>query len=378
LSCHSVRLVERKRLIIGVVLVPILAIACLCVGVLVYAFGGFRPNDAKAAFEPIGHAIESAGGHQLCASGDPGYGPDNTTPWYDVVYQISSDSSLRDRLVAIGGDNGFSLTRRETPDDPTGVRFLQARSNNQRTLTMWFSSRASELKCGSSKVAPTNGTEFVDVQFEFPSRTDGSTTSLAPEATQTPGTPQLPWAQTQFSTFAPFRVDGTGDSAITLPPEVVSGALTVSHDGSGPFAIVALDDSGAPTGERIVDAVGDYAGVVPYGLHGVGAVAKSLTVTSDGSWSISFAPISSIPTITLPSTGSGDKVFRYDGRAGDWMITNTGPDGKTFEVRQYYGDIAFDSAYSGEVACSGRGPVNAGPSIIVVTSSGDWTASRAP
>jgi hypothetical protein len=169
-----------------------------------------------------------------------------------------------------------------------------------------------------------------------------------------------------------------GNGAITLPPAVASGALTVSYHGSGPFAIVALDGTGASTGERIVDAVGDYSGVVPFGLHGVGTVAKSLTITSGGSWSISFAPLSTMPTITLPSTGSGDRIFRYDGRAGDWMITNTGPDGKTFEVRQYFGDLAVDSAYSGDGAFSGRGPVNAGPSVIVVTSSGDWTANRAP
>jgi hypothetical protein len=366
--------VERKGLIIGAaVLVPILAIAC----VIVYAFGGFRPNDAKAAFQPIGHAIESAGGHQLCASGDPGYGPDNTAPWYRAVYKISSDSTLRARLVDIGADNGFSLTRRETPDDPTGVRLLQG-SNNQRALTVSFASRDSELTCGSSKITPTNGIEVLEVQLEFPSRMGGTAVLLAPEATQTPGTPQLPWAQEQFSMFSPFSVDGTGDRAITLPPAVASGALTVSFHGSGPFAIVALDDAGASTGERIVDTVGDYTGVVPFGLHGVGTVAKSLTVTASGSWSISFAPISTMPIITLPSTGSGDGIFRYDGRAGDWMITNTGPDSTTFDVRQYYGDLAFDSAYSGEGAFSGQGPVNAGPSIIVVTSSGDWTASRAP
>lgn len=365
---------RRRMVIISVsILVPILAIAC----VFVYALGGFRPNAAKSAFQPIGHAIESAGGHQLCDSGDAGYGPDNTQPWYDAVYQISNDSTLPARLVAIGADNGFTLTRRETPDDPTGVRLLQG-MNNQRTLTVSFSSRAPEVNCGSSKITSTNGTEFLDVQFAFPSRMDGAASPLAPEATQTPGTVQLPWAQTQFSVFAPFRASGTGNGAITLPPAVATGALTISYRGTGPFTIVALDGTGASTGEQIVDTVGDYTGVVPFGLHGVGTVVKSLTVTSGGSWSISFAPLSTMPTITLPSTGSGDRIFRYDGRAGDWMITNTGLDGETFEVRQYFGDLAVDSAYSGDGAFSGRGPVSAGPSIIVVTSSGDWTADRAP
>jgi hypothetical protein len=365
---------QRWLIIIGVViLVSILAAAC----VFVYSLGGFRTNEAKSAFQPIGHAIESAGGHQLCESGDAGFGPDNTQPWYRVAYQIKSDSALRERLVAIGADNGFALTRRATPDDPTGVRFLQG-SGNQRTLSVFISSRTSDLNCGSSKIASTTGMEFLDVQFTFPSRLGGVADELAPEATQAPGTPQLPWVQTQFSVFSPFRVDGTGDSAITLPPGVASGALTISYHGSGPLAIGPFDSTGASTGERIVDTVGDYTGVVPFGLHGVGTVAKSLTVTAGGSWSISFAPLSTMPTISIPATGSGDRIFRYDGRAGDWMFTNTGPDGDTFHVRQYFGDLAVDSAYSGAGAFSGQGPVNAGPSIIVVTSSGDRTANRAP
>jgi hypothetical protein len=60
------------------------------------------------------------------------------------------------------------------------------------------------------------------------------------------------------------------------------------------------------------------------------------------------------------------------------MFTNTAPDDEMFEVRQYSGDMAVDSAYSGDGTFSAQGPVNAGPSVIVVTSSGDWTANRAP
>jgi hypothetical protein len=61
--------------------------------------------------------------------------------------------------------------------------------------------------------------------------------------------------------------------------------LTVSHTGSGTFTISALDRTGASTGERIVETSGDYSGVVPFGLHGIGSVATSLTISSSGSWS---------------------------------------------------------------------------------------------
>jgi hypothetical protein len=69
-------------------------------------------------------------------------------------------------------------------------------------------------------------------------------------------------------------------------------------------------------------------------------------------------------------------VFRYDGRAGDWVVTNTNTIGGTFEVRQYFGDIATDAAYSGEGSYSGTAPINAGPSLIIITSSDHWTISR--
>jgi hypothetical protein len=364
---------RRALLIIATAVVLLLTVICG----FAYALGGFRQNAAKSAFQPIGHALESAGGHRVCDSGDAGYGPDNTAPWYDAIYRMPKKPALRARLVSIGADHGFTLTRRATTDDPTGVRLLQASSNKQ-TLTMSLFSGTSTPGCGSSRVSPSDGTEVLEVQFLLPSRTDGAIIPLAPEATQTPGTPQRPWYEQRFGMFTPFVDEGAGNSVVTLPPTATTGVLTVSHTGSGPFSIVALDSAGASTGELIVDTVGEYTGVVPFGLHGVGTVARSLTVTSVGAWSISFGPLSTVSTLTPPSSGSGDRVFRYDGRAGDWIITNSSPTEHTFEVRQYFGGGAVDSAYSGNGTFSGAGPVNAGPSIIVISSRGDWTLSRAP
>jgi hypothetical protein len=364
---------RRRPLIFVLSSVTILLVAIPCL--FVYALGGFHQNDAETAFRPIGQDLEASGARPLCSTGDAGFGPDNTAPWYHTIYEVPVVAQPQAPLVAIAEQYGYRLTRRATSEDPTGERFLQGTSSN-RTLTMTLLSAAqSALDCGSSTVPPADGKELLEVQLAFPSRTDGATEPLAPEATETPGTPQVPWYQSKFSTFAPFVAAGSGNGVVTLPPTAVTGALTVSHTGSGTFTIAAVDHAGALTGERIVDTAGDYSGVVPFGLHGVGSVATSLTISSSGPWSISLAPLASVPAIGFPAEGSGDQVFRYDGRAGDWMVTNTNTNGGTFDLRQYFGDIATDAAYSGEGDYSGNTPINAGPSLIVITSSDHWTIS---
>jgi len=364
---------RRRPLIFILSLVIILLVAIPCL--FVYALGGFHLNDAETAFRPIGQDLEASGAHRLCNTGDAGFGPDNTAPWYHVIYEIPAVPQPQTHLVAIAAQYGYRLTRRATAVDPTGIRFLQGSSSN-RTLTMTLLSAAeSTLDCGSSTVPPAAGKELLEVQLAFPSRTDGATEPLAPEATETPGAPQVPWYQSKFSIFAPFVAAGSGNGVVTLPPTAVTGVLTVSHTGSGPFTVGAFDHDGASTGERIVDTSGDYSGVVPFGLHGVGTVATSLTISASGSWSISLAPLASVPAIAFPAEGTGDQVFRYDGQAGDRMVTNTNTIGGTFDVRQYVGDIATVVAYSGDGSYSGNTPINAGPSLIVITSSDHWTIS---
>ena len=366
---------KRRRLLIVVlssVIVLLVAIPCL----LIYALGGFRQNDAEIAFRPIGQDLEASGAHRLCNTGDAGFGPDNMAPWYHTIYEVPAAPQPQTQLVAIAKQYGYQLTRRATAEDPTGVRFLQG-SNSNRTLTMTLLSAAqSALDCGSSTVPPAAGKELLEVQLAFPSRTDGAAEPLAPEATETPGPQRVSWYESKFSTFAPFVAIGSGNGVVTLPPTAVTGALTVSHTGGGTFTIAALDHAGASTGERIVDTTGDYSGVVPFGLHGVGTVATSLTISSSGPWSISLAPLSSVPAISFPAEGSGDQVFRYDGRAGGWMVTNANTISEAFDLRQYFGDIATDATYSGEGDYSRNTPINAGPSLIVITSSDRWTISR--
>jgi len=365
---------RRKPLIFVLSSVVVLLVAIPCL--FIYALGGFHSNDAETAFRPIGQDLEASGAHRLCNTGDAGFGPDNTAPWYHTVYEIPMAPHPPAHLLTIAQQHGYRLTRRATAEEPTGERFLQGSSRN-RTLTMTLlTSAQSTLDCGSSTVRSAAGKELLEVQLVFPSRTDGATEPLAPEATETPGTPPVSWYESKFSTFAPFVAAGSGNDVVTLPPTAVTGVLTVSHAGSGPFTIAALDHAGISTGERIVDTSGDYSGVVPFGLHGVGTVATSLTISSTGSWSISLAPLASVPAIAFPAEGSGDQVFRYDGQARDWQVTNTATIGDFFDLRQYVGDIATDAAYSGEGNYSGNAPVNAGPSLIVISSSGHWTIRR--
>lgn len=77
----------RMRLVVPVV--SVLCALSLAIGPAAIVIGWrLTPNPAVDHIEGLRAEIERTGGSEICSNGDPGLGPDNTTPWSDVWYRV--------------------------------------------------------------------------------------------------------------------------------------------------------------------------------------------------------------------------------------------------------------------------------------------------
>ncbi|SEI10321.1 MULTISPECIES: DUF4190 domain-containing protein [unclassified Leifsonia] len=177
---------------------------------------------------------------------------------------------------------------------------------------------------------------------------------------------------TTYGTFAPVNQTGTGDSVIALPAGAKAAIVTASHQGASNFSLNVLDASNQPTGDLLVNTIGNYSGVTAYGMNAIGNAGVNLQVKADGAWNITISPISAAPDLALPGGATGDQVYKYSGAAGNWAFANQGQG--NFAVIQYGGAIP-NLAVNTIGAYSGKVPMFAGPTVVVVKSDGAWTVA---
>lgn len=176
-----------------------------------------------------------------------------------------------------------------------------------------------------------------------------------------------------YGSFTAITKKGRGDAIISLPKGAASGIVTLTHKGSSNIAASVLDSSNQPTGDLLVNEIGNYSGVTAYGLNDFGGSPTKIQITADGSWTIRIAPISSAPALPRSVTAIGDKVFRYDGSAADWAISHKGS--SNFAVIQS-GGLMPNLAVNEIGAYQGVVPLIEGPSVVTITADGRWSMVR--
>ncbi len=176
-------------------------------------------------------------------------------------------------------------------------------------------------------------------------------------------------------TVAPVPADasfsGSGDSIIpiTLPDGSDSpGIATITNSGGDNFVVWSLDSNVQQLG-LLVNTIGGYKGTVLFDIQSNQHTAQ-LQITSSGSWTVTLHSIRALRQFTeAGATGSGDDVLVYDGKAGGAKIHNDG--GDNFVVWEYgnTSNLAVNEigAYDGVVRWA------AGPSLVAVTSTGNWS-----
>ncbi|WP_406833247.1 hypothetical protein ABEG17_14955 [Pedococcus sp. KACC 23699] len=176
-----------------------------------------------------------------------------------------------------------------------------------------------------------------------------------------------------YGSFANLSRRGRGDAIVKLPRGADAGIVTFSHQGSSNVAASVLDSSNQPTGDLLVNEIGNYSGVTAFGLHDFGGDPVKIKITADGTWTMKISPIALAPVLSKSASASGDKVFRYDGEGSDWAIAHKGS--SNFAVIQVGGllpNVAVNEigSYKGVV------PFTEGPSVVSVTADGHWTMVR--
>lgn len=175
-----------------------------------------------------------------------------------------------------------------------------------------------------------------------------------------------------YPTFDVIDTSGTGDSVIELPEGVSQGIVTAAHSGSSNFSISGLNASNESTGDLLVNTIGAYSGVTAFGFSSLSEAGR-LSVTADGPWTVSIAPISSAPEIALPANGTGDAVYLFSGDASTWNITHDGT--SNFAVIQY-GGIIPNLAVNEIGVYQGSIPMKAGPSVLSISADGNWSITN--
>lgn len=176
--------------------------------------------------------------------------------------------------------------------------------------------------------------------------TTTTTTTTETSTTQVAGEDEAATTAPNITTYVsnaddPGRIDGTlvvsgeGTARMNLPQDVRAGLLYVQNDGPGDLTL-----SGVGLGEEenaAAPAMTLTDGSSGYDIFGVGADMESVTVTTDGSWSVRISPLSSVAIMEASIAGTGPMAFFVGDEGGRWVFTPTGqarliehfPDGTT-------------------------------------------------
>lgn len=86
----------------------ILTLVALYIGFAVWNIVDNRAADLAA---PLERSLSTSGATKVCNDGDPGRGPDNTQPWYEVAYDVQMTKDNAIALVKrVAKDNGYTLS----------------------------------------------------------------------------------------------------------------------------------------------------------------------------------------------------------------------------------------------------------------------------
>lgn len=138
--------------------------------------GGPNPAEKEA------HSLESTLSvhpKRLCDNGDPGRGPDNTTPWYDDYLTVADSPALVGDLTTAAQAQGFALSddraavqhgRPMSPYSPTNV-YLKGEHDGRILRITVFRHSTAVLACSKGwgrKVTPYDGQAVVEVSLTLP------------------------------------------------------------------------------------------------------------------------------------------------------------------------------------------------------------------
>ncbi|NLT25055.1 MAG: hypothetical protein GXX90_00110 [Microbacteriaceae bacterium] len=312
-------------------------------------------GDQGQGYGQGGYGDQGQGGYGAPGYGGPG-GPGEGEPQKSKLPWIIGGAAAALLLVlgAIfvpmmmnrGSDGGEAAPTSQSTADPTGE------------------------PTNGTEPDPTNGTE------PDPTNEPGPTTEPAPTSNGgdsgggTAGEGVVSWADSEFGTYDPVTITGDGDTIIDLPAGAKAGIVTAKTTADGYFSVIVRDDEGTGT-DYLISGSGPFEGQAAWGVWAYGEGTK-VEITSRGAWELTFEPISSAPALTSDMSGSGYRVFLYDGPAG--TITGTHDGESNFIVVEYAESYPYFGLIFNEIGeYSGQKMIRSGPSVVRVEADGNWT-----
>jgi len=128
---------------------------------------------AQADAAPIVTAVTRVNGGIACDSGDAGYSPDNTVPWYQGMLDAPDSPDLESRLTTGAASNGYTLEANS--HDKAGASTYLVGYNGQRHMEVriFRGKKAVFAYCNSGekkRLAP--GSALIEVDIAYPDRVD--------------------------------------------------------------------------------------------------------------------------------------------------------------------------------------------------------------
>jgi hypothetical protein len=160
-------IIVAASIIVGVPVVGIVIIMAL--------LGQFRDNVAADTAGPIGHSVEALAGHRVCDSGDAGYSPDNTQPWYQGYYEVKDSDSLAATLTADVAKQGYTLVNQpKLEGSHAPSQLLRARKSGRVIDINIYRGRDATTDCDSTTTHPAaQGNAVILIAVTYPDRDAG-------------------------------------------------------------------------------------------------------------------------------------------------------------------------------------------------------------
>lgn len=176
------------------------------------------------------------------------------------------------------------------------------------------------------------------------------------------------------------KYSGKGNGYINVPPGDGAGLIELTYTGDRSFRVEGQDGNGKRS-ESVASAYGDKVeGVFSYNLTGYNTSTSRLQIETDGSYTVKFKKISSAPAFGNSQKGTGNAVYKWDGKKADLGIKFAYSGDTTFGTFSLMGvgneDIP-DRLVSEYDEYEGTTTVQDGTKYVVIESSGgDWEATK--
>lgn len=173
---------------------------------------------------------------------------------------------------------------------------------------------------------------------------------------------------------------GKGNGFVEVPDSDSAGIVEVSYSGDRTFRIEGQDANGKRT-ESIASLYGDESdgGTFAYNLTSYNTATSRLHFETGGDYTVTFKKMDTVKDFGSSQKGSGNAIFKWDGKRADLgakFTLSSGTSFGTFRLQGVGNEDYPDRLVSEYEEYEGTTTVQDGTKYIVVEATGDWELTK--